>query len=127
VHGHCITYRVAAILTGSGQQGAELVNQIYYRHFGARSRIGEAYPDQVPLGTPADQIPARENLLNTRAAEQETGWRLDFFSDISLGRLSTGWRVAQLDLRYQLDLTEDAGYTRSTVRTGAVADRKEVG
>ncbi len=86
---------------------AELVNQIYYRDFDARSRIGEAYPDLVPLDTPADQVPARENLLNMRAAEQETGWQLDFFSDNSLGRLSTGWRVMQLDLRYQLDLTED--------------------
>lgn len=87
--------------------GSELVNRIYYRHFDARSRFGEAYPDLVPLDTPADQVPARENLLNTRAAEQETGWRLDFFSDNSLGRLSTGLRVTQLDLRYQVDLTED--------------------
>jgi hypothetical protein len=86
---------------------AELVNQIYYRNFDARSRFGEAYPDLVPLDTPADQVPARENLLNTRAAEQETGWQLDFFSDNSLGRLSTGLRVIQLDLRYQVDLTED--------------------
>ncbi len=88
-------------------EDAELVNQIYYRDFDARSRIGEAYPDLVPLDTPVDQIPARENLLNIRAAEQETGWQLDFFFDNSLGRLSTGWRVTQLDLRYQLDLTED--------------------
>ncbi|MCR6651754.1 MAG: TonB-dependent receptor [Cellvibrionaceae bacterium] len=86
---------------------AELVNQIYYRNFDARSRIGEAYPEEFPIGTPADQIRARENLLNIRAAEQETGWQLDLFSDNALGRLSTGLRVTHLDLRYQLDLTED--------------------
>ena len=86
---------------------AELVNQIYYRNFDARSRIGEAYPDQVPLDTPADQVPAVENLLNIRAEEQEAGWQLDFFSDNALGRLSTGLRLTQLDLLYQLDLTED--------------------
>src|SRR5690606_22954198 len=71
------------------------------------SRLGEAYPDLVPLDTPADQVPARENLLNIRNAEQEVGWQLDFFSNNALGRLSTGWRITQLDLRYQLDLTED--------------------
>lgn len=86
---------------------AELVNQIYYRNFDARSRIGEAYPEEFPIGTPADQIRARENLLNIRAAEQETGWQLDLFSGNALGRLSTGLRVTHLDLRYQLDLTED--------------------
>lgn len=86
---------------------AELVNQIYFRDFDARSRIGEAYPEEFPIGTPADQIRARENLLNLRAAEQETGWQLDLFSDNALGRLSTGLRVTHLDLRYQLDLTED--------------------
>lgn len=85
---------------------AELVNQIYYRNFDARSRIGEAYPEEFPVGTPADQIRARENLLNIRAEEQETGWQLDVFSDNALGRLSTGLRVTQLDLNYQLDLTE---------------------
>lgn len=86
---------------------AELVNQIYYRNFDARSRIGEAYPEEFPIGTPADQIRSRENLLNIRAAEKETGWQLDLFSDNSLGRLSTGLRVTQLDLRYQLNLTEN--------------------
>lgn len=86
---------------------AELVNQIYHRNFDARSRIGEAYPEEFPIGTPADQIRARENLLNIRAEEQETGWQLDLFSDNSLGRLSTGLRVIQLNLRYQTDLTED--------------------
>ena len=86
---------------------SELVNQVYFRDFDSRTRIGEAYPDQFPLDTPADQVFARENLLNIRAAEQETGWQLDLFSDNSLGRLSTGLRVMQLDLRYQTDLTED--------------------
>lgn len=86
---------------------AELVNQIYYRNFDSRTRIGEAYPDLFPLDTPADQVWARDNILNIRAEEQETGWQLDLFTDNSLGRLSTGLRVTQLDLRYQTDLTED--------------------
>jgi len=88
-------------------RNSELVNQIYFRNFDARTRIGEAYPDQVPLDTPADQIPARENLLNIRAEEQEVGWQLDFFTDNALGRLSTGWRITQLDLHYQSDLSEN--------------------
>jgi len=86
---------------------SELVNQVYFRNFDSRTRIGEAYPDQVPLDTPADQVPARENLLNIRAEEQETGWQLDFFTDNALGRLSTGWRITQLDLHYQSDLSEN--------------------
>ncbi len=91
-------------LVGSG---GELINKVYYRDYDARSRIGEAYPEQYPLDTPADQIAKRDNLLNTRAAEQETGWHLDSFSDNFLGRLSTGLRITQVDLRYGLDLTED--------------------
>ena len=42
-------------------RNSELVNQIYFRNFDARTRLGEAYPDQVPLDTPADQIPARRS------------------------------------------------------------------
>src|SRR5690606_23125815 len=86
---------------------SELVNQVYFRNFDSRTRIGEAYPDQVPLDTPADQVPARENLLNIRAEEQEAGWQLDFFTDNTFGRLSTGWRITQLDLNYQSDLSEN--------------------
>jgi Outer membrane receptor proteins, mostly Fe transport len=88
-------------------RNSELVNQVYFRNFDSRTRIGEAYPDQVPLDTPADQVPARENLLNIRAEEQEAGWQLDFFTNNALGRLSTGWRITQLDLNYQSDLSEN--------------------
>ena len=48
----------------------------------------------------------RANLLNTRAAEQEAGWYMDFGADNPLGRLSTGLQVTQLDLRYRLTLNE---------------------
>lgn len=85
---------------------AELVNKLYYRDYDARSRIGEAYPEESPLGTPAGQIRVRANLLNTRAAEQEAGWYMDFGADNPLGRLSTGLQVTQLDLRYRLTLNE---------------------
>src|SRR5690606_21114641 len=64
---------------------AELVNQIYYRHLNARSRLGEAYPDLVPLDTPADQVPARENLLNSRYDQTEINYALYVDQEFSAG------------------------------------------
>lgn len=87
--------------------GGELVNQIYLRQYDERGRNGEAYPDLAAPGTPAEDIFARENILNSLRQEQETGWQLDYFADNRLGRLSSGLRVTQLDLAFQLNLLED--------------------
>jgi hypothetical protein len=85
----------------------ELANRIYLRQYDERSRSGEAYPDLYPPGTPAEDILVRDNILNARHEEQETGWHLDFFTDNRIGRLSSGLQVTQLDLAFQLDLTDD--------------------
>src|SRR5690606_8658281 len=41
----------------------EWTNRIYYRERDRVSSEGEAFPDLVPPGTPADQVPVRESLL----------------------------------------------------------------
>ncbi|MEY3823332.1 MAG: hypothetical protein RL628_1440, partial [Actinomycetota bacterium] len=48
-----------------------------FRESDKRSAEGEAYPDLVPIGTPAAQVPVRERLLTVTEKESELGWRSD--------------------------------------------------
>ncbi|HEX7074368.1 MAG TPA: carboxypeptidase regulatory-like domain-containing protein, partial [Hyphomicrobiaceae bacterium] len=59
----------------------EWTNRIYYRERDRVSSEGEAFPDLVPPGTPADQVPVRERPLTVNEKESELGWR----SDVSFG------------------------------------------
>ncbi len=85
----------------------EWVNRIYYRDSDKTSSEGEAFPDLVPEGTPAEDIPVRERLITIREGEQELGWRSDLSADNRFGRISAGLRVTQVDLDYDTFLRED--------------------
>ncbi|MFC3155958.1 TonB-dependent receptor [Gilvimarinus japonicus] len=88
-------------------ESADLTNSLYYRHYGEESQSGEAYPDLVPLDTPASEVPQRFPIITSQRDESEIGWRLDFGYDNVFGRFSAGVRVLQLDLDLSLALDDD--------------------
>lgn len=85
----------------------EWINRIYYRGSDRVSSEGEAFPDLVPPGTPADQVPVRERLLTVREKESEIGWRSDVSFGNRLGIFRAGLHLANKDLDYSTDLRED--------------------
>nr|WP_324258898.1 TonB-dependent receptor [Cellvibrio fontiphilus] len=85
----------------------ELTNQIYLRNYDERTSTGEAYPDLVDPEAPTSIIPLRENILRSRAEEQELGLQTDFEINNDLGRFSTGLRITQIDLAFSLELEDD--------------------
>ena len=89
-----------------GESG-EWVNRFYLRRNDKTSSEGEAYPDLVPEGTPAEGIPVRENLLTVGEKESEIGWRSDYTTQNRFGELSAGLRAWQTDVDYFVDLRED--------------------
>ncbi|MEM8984915.1 MAG: TonB-dependent receptor, partial [Pseudomonadota bacterium] len=82
-------------------------NRVYFRSSDKTSSEGEAFPDLVPPGTPAEQIPVRERLLTVREKESEIGWRSDLSIGNSLGVFTAGLRLTSNDLDYSTDLRED--------------------
>ena len=89
-----------------GETG-EWTNRVYFRDSDKTSSEGEAYPDLVPEGTPADEIPVRERLITVDEAETELGWRSDFAFINGFGPASMGLRVVQTDVDYSTFLRED--------------------
>ncbi len=89
-----------------GEDG-EWTNRIYYRESDRVSSEGESYPDLVPPGTPAEQVPVRPELLTVREKDAELGWRSDVTLGNRLGRFSTGLHVTSNDLDYSTELRED--------------------
>lgn len=85
----------------------EWINRIFYRESDRLSSQGEAFPDLVPPGTPADQVPVRENLLTIRENESEFGWRSDVSFGNGLGVLRAGLQLTSNDLDYSTVLRED--------------------
>lgn len=85
----------------------EWTNQFYFRDSDKSSSEGEAYPDLVPEGTPADQIPVRERLLAVDEKETELGWRSDYSVINRFGPATMGLRVVQTDVDYSTFLRED--------------------
>ncbi len=86
---------------------AKWTNRVYFRESDKTSAEGEAYPDLVPDGTPADRIPVRERLLTVTEKDSEFGWRSDITASNRLGRLSAGLHVMNVDLAYTTRLRED--------------------
>ena len=82
-------------------------NRVYYREKDKVSSEGEAYPDLVPPGTPAELIPVREELLTIREAETEIGWRSDISVGNRLGLFTAGLHLTSNDLDYSTELRED--------------------
>ena len=72
-----------------GEDG-EWVDRLYFRESDKRSAEGEAYPDLVPIGTPAAQVPVRERLLTVTEKESELGWRSDVTLGNRFGRFAAG-------------------------------------
>jgi hypothetical protein len=80
-------------------------NRVYYRSSDKTSSEGEAFPDLVPPGTPAQDVPVREDILSIDEKETEIGWR----SDVSLlnrfGSFSAGLHVSDVSLEYATTLS----------------------
>ena len=82
-------------------------NRLYYRESDRESWEGEAYVDLVPEGTPADEVPVREELLTVREKDSEIGWRSDVSVGNRLGLFTAGLHVTSTDLDYSTELRED--------------------
>ena len=89
-----------------GETG-EWTNRIYFRANDKISAEGEAYPDLVPEGTPAADIPVRERLITVTEKETEIGWHSDYVTRNRFGQGSAGLRVWQTDVDYSTFLRED--------------------
>ncbi|MGH8241965.1 MAG: TonB-dependent receptor domain-containing protein, partial [Steroidobacteraceae bacterium] len=89
-----------------GETG-EWTNRIYLRANDKISAEGEAYPDLVPEGTPAADIPVRERLITVTEKETEIGWHSDYVTRNRFGQGSAGLRAWQTDVDYSTFLRED--------------------
>jgi hypothetical protein len=85
----------------------EWTNRIYFRESDRLSSEGEAYPDLVPPGTPANDVPVREKLLAVNEKESEFGWRSDMTIGNRYGLFSAGLHLTSNDLDYSTGLRED--------------------
>jgi hypothetical protein len=85
----------------------EWTNRLYLRANDKTSAEGEAYPDLVPEGTPAADVPVRERLLTVTEKETEIGWHSDYVTRNRFGQGSAGLRVWQTDVDYSTFLRED--------------------
>ena len=85
----------------------EWTNRLYFRESDRVSSEGEAFPDLVPLDTPADQVPVREKLLTVKEKESEFGWRSDVSFGNGLGIFRAGLHLTSNDLDYSTQLRED--------------------
>jgi hypothetical protein len=85
----------------------EWTNRVYYRESDRVSAEGEAFPDLVPPGTPADLVPVRERLLTVKEKESEFGWRSDVSFGNQPGIFRAGLQLASKDLDYSTELRED--------------------
>jgi hypothetical protein len=85
----------------------EWTNRIYYRESDRLSSEGEAFPDLVPPGTPADLVPVREELLTVKEKDSEFGWRSDVSFGNGLGMFRAGLQLTSNDLDYSTELRED--------------------
>ncbi len=85
----------------------EWTNRLYFREFDKVSSEGESYPDLVPPGTPAGQVPVREELLTVREKESEIGWRSDVSIGNQLGLFTAGLHLMSKDIDYSTELRED--------------------
>ncbi|MGH8203650.1 MAG: TonB-dependent receptor plug domain-containing protein, partial [Steroidobacteraceae bacterium] len=89
-----------------GETG-EWTNRIYLRANDKTSAEGEAYPDLVPEGTPATDVPVRERLITVTEKETEIGWHSDYVTRNRFGQGSAGLRAWQTDVDYSTFLRED--------------------
>ncbi len=89
-----------------GETG-EWTNRLYFRANDKITSEGEAYPDLVPEGTPAEDVPVRERLMTVTEEETEIGWHSDYVTRNRFGQGSAGLRAWQTDVDYSTFLRED--------------------
>ncbi len=89
-----------------GSEG-KWTNRLYFRESDKLSSEGEAFPDLVPPGTPADLVPVSEELITVREKESEIGWRSDVTVGNGLGLFAAGLHLASSDFDYSTELRED--------------------
>jgi len=89
-----------------GETG-QWTNRLYLRDSDKLSWEGEAFPDLVPEGTPAADIPVNEQIITVDEKETEIGWRSDFSARNRFGTGSGGIRLTQGDADYSTFLRED--------------------
>jgi hypothetical protein len=96
-------------LTWRRRAGADSrwTHQIYRRANNKTSAEGEAYPDLVPKGTRAQDVPLRERLITVIEKETESGWHSDYVTRNRFGQGSAGLRVWQTDVEYSTLLREN--------------------
>ncbi|HEY6527535.1 MAG TPA: TonB-dependent receptor [Cellvibrionaceae bacterium] len=82
-------------------------NKVYYRKSDKLSSEGEAFPEQVPKGSPAESFPVRENIISVAEGETEIGWRSGFETPNRWGVFSAGIQTAQIELNYDTLLAGD--------------------
>lgn len=82
-------------------------NKIYYRSSDKISSEGEAFPEQVPEGSPPSSYPVREDIITVGEEETEIGWRSDFETLNQWGVFSSGIRITQIELDYNTVLDGD--------------------
>jgi hypothetical protein len=82
-------------------------NKVYYRKSDKLSSEGEAFPEQVPKGSPAASYPVRENIITVAEGEKEIGWRSAFETPNRWGVFSAGIQTAQVELNYNTVLAGD--------------------
>jgi len=82
-------------------------NRFYYTFWEKVGSEGEAFPFTDPEILPPEQVEVREDILMVSEKDAEIGWRSDLTVDNSLGRFTTGVRVANLDLEYSKVLDGD--------------------
>lgn len=85
----------------------EWTNRVYLRDSQKTSSEGEAFPDLVPPGTPAAQIPVNPRIITLDEGETEIGWRSDYRMRNRFGGFSAGLRAVQIDADFTVDLRED--------------------
>jgi hypothetical protein len=96
-----LTWRRLVGVTG------EWTNRLYLRANDKTTSEGEAYPDLVPEGTPAPDVPVRERLITVTEEETEIGWRSDYVTRNRFGQGSAGLHLWQTDVDYLTFLREE--------------------
>lgn len=100
-------YLMGATWSRQTQSNANWTHRLYYRYFEEIGATSQASPDLVPIGTPADQIPIREDIITSLREETEIGLRTDYTNWNSYGEFNAGARLSQTDLMFSIALDDD--------------------
>lgn len=100
-------YLLGATWTQLTSTDARWTHKLYYRYYEEVGASGEAFPDLVPLGTLAADVPVRENIITSLREETEIGFRTDYSNWNSYGEFTAGARISQTDLNFNITLDND--------------------